>query len=178
MANNPLDGPRRSASATSFQQGFNIGKNADLDRYADPDERRLQLLDGRPGVHGKHTSKAGLEFNRVSDYVNNLYDGNGNYSYDYSLRFHRRLSACHRRGSWAALTSHTRRFITATGRPSAIRRARSPRASMRAMLPTTGAVLPNLTLTLGARYEYEYVPPIPSPTPETRRWFGLRDHHI
>ncbi len=61
--------------------------NPDLSRYADPDERRLQLLDGLTWSHGKHVSKAGLEYNKVSDYVNNLYNGNGSYSYDYTYNF-------------------------------------------------------------------------------------------
>ena len=34
-------------------------------------------------THGQHVSKFGLEYNKVSDYDNNLYNGNGSYSYDW-----------------------------------------------------------------------------------------------
>jgi hypothetical protein len=32
-------------------------------------------------------SKFGLEYNKVSDYDNNLYNGNGSYSYDWTYNF-------------------------------------------------------------------------------------------
>ena len=73
--------------AYNFGSGIYTGANSNLDRIADPDERRLQLLDSVTWTKGKHVAKVGLEFNKVSDYVNNLYNGNGSYSYDYGYTY-------------------------------------------------------------------------------------------
>lgn len=170
LANNSYSRPAEIGIGYEFQQGFNIGKNEDLDRTADPDERRLQLLDGATWVHGKHVFKAGLEFNRVVDYVNNLYDGNGNYSYDYSYDF-------------IADYLHT---ATGLGGPNCLGAAAGTSPCYTPLYYSYGQafgnpigeiatreyagyatddwrLLPNLTLTLGARYEYEYVPSNPFP---------------
>ena len=68
--------------------------------------------------------------NKVSDYTNNLYDGNGNYSFDYSYDYIADyLHANHR--LWAARA--TRISTTATARRSATPSASSRPESMRAM---------------------------------------------
>ena len=56
-------------------------------RFALPDERRLQLKDDVTWSHGKHTFKFGLDYNKVSDYINNLYNGYGTYNFDWAYSF-------------------------------------------------------------------------------------------
>ncbi len=67
--------------------GFDIGRVYFLERRALPNERRMQGLDMVTWSHGRHTTKAGLEVNRVFDYVDNLYEEGGSYSYDYNWDF-------------------------------------------------------------------------------------------
>jgi hypothetical protein len=161
LANNAFLRPAQTTIGYSFQglYGFDIGKNEDLDRQADPEEHRFQVLDGVTWSHGKHTSKAGLEFNRVFDYVNNLYDGNGNYSFDYSYDFvadylHAVLGLG---GSSYSPLYYS--YGQAFGNPS----AEIGTSEYAGYVNDDWRILPSLTLTLGARYEYEYVPANPFP---------------
>jgi hypothetical protein len=174
-------------AAASIQIGYYTstvyaGSNPDLTRYADPDERRLQLLDGLTWTHGKHTAKFGLEYNKVSDYDNNLYNGNGTYSYDWAYTF----------------IADYLNYTTGIGGPIT-KLSGTPAAPAAPNPPCVGAptcydqqyysygqtfgnpaglittreyagyatddwrIAPNLTLTLGVRYEYEYVPQNPFP---------------
>jgi hypothetical protein len=159
LANNAFGKPAEITIGGYFSgsSGFNIGKNEDLDRAADPDERRLQLLDSMTWSHGKHISKAGLEFNHVLDYVNNLYDGNGNYSYDYTYDFiSDYLHATTGLGpaSYQDLYySYGQDFGNPVGEIATREYAGYATDDWR--------IRPNLTLTLGVRYEYEYIPPNP-----------------
>jgi hypothetical protein len=159
LANNSFGRPAEIGIGYEFQEGFNIGKNEDLDRAADPNERRLQLLDGATWSHGKHIAKAGLEFNRVVDYVNNLYDGNGNYSFDYSYDF---ISDYLHATTGLGGTGYTPLYYSygqAFGNPAGEIATRE----YAGYVTDDWRIRPNLTLTLGARYEYEYVPPNPTP---------------
>lgn len=67
--------------------GFDAGTPALFNRYALPDERRLQLKDDMTLSHGMHTMKWGLDYNKVGDYINNLYNGYGTYNYDWAYSF-------------------------------------------------------------------------------------------
>lgn len=159
LANNSFARPADTTIGYEFQQGFDIGKNEDLDRKADPEERRLQLLDGITWSHGKHISKAGLEFNRAADYVNNLYDGNGNYSFDYSYDF---ISDYLHATTGLGGTGYTPLYYSygqAFGNPIGEIATRE----YAGYATDDWRIRPNLTLTLGVRYEYEYVPPNPTP---------------
>ncbi|MGA3011696.1 MAG: TonB-dependent receptor [Terracidiphilus sp.] len=161
LANNAFGRPAEITIGSYFSgsSGFNIGKNEDLDRAADPNEHRLQLLDGATWSHGKHVSKAGLEFNRVVDYVNNLYDGNGNYSYDYSYDFiSDYLHATTGQGP-AGYTDLYYSYGQDFGNPVGEIATRE----YAGYATDDWRIRPNLTLTLGARYEYEYIPPNPFP---------------
>ena len=156
-----------------FSGGFYAGSNPDLTRLADPDERRLQLLDSVTWTHGQHVSKAGLEFNKVSDYVNNLYNGNGSYSYDYSYTFIADYlnavtgiggpvptvaGACSG-GTGTCYNQLYYSFDQGFGNPAGEIATRE----YAGYATDNWRILPDLTLTLGARYEYEFVPPNPYP---------------
>ncbi len=68
-------------------KGFDIGRVYFLERRALPNERRLQGEEMVTWSHGRHVTKAGIELNRVFDYVDNLYQEGGSYSYDNSWSF-------------------------------------------------------------------------------------------
>ena len=157
LANNSFGKPADITIGYEFEQGFDIGKSENFDRKADPDERRLQLLDGATWSHGKHVSKAGLEFNRVVDYVNNLYNGNGYYSYDYAFDF---ISDYLHATTGLGGTGYTDLYYGYSqdfGNPVSEIATRE----YAGYATDDWRIRPNLTLTLGARYEYEYVPPNP-----------------
>jgi hypothetical protein len=154
MANNPFGAAAGTQIGYYLGGGIYAGSNPDLARAADPDERRLQLLDSVTWNHGKHVSKAGLEYNKVSDYVNNLYNGNGSYSFDYPLLF-------------IASYLHLTTGIGGTSFPDLYygysQGFGNPKASIATREYAGYAtddwrLTPKLTLTLGVRYEYEYVP--------------------
>lgn len=159
LSNNAFGKPAETGIGYEFEEGFNIGKNEDLDRAADPEEWRLQLLDSVTWSHGKHTIKTGLEFNHVLDYVNNLYDGNGNYSYDYSYDFIvdylHAVTGLTSANYTPLYYSYGQAFGNAAGEIATREYAGYVNDDWR--------LRPNLTLTLGVRYEYEYVPPNPTP---------------
>jgi len=152
--------------------GFYAGANPDLTRFADPDERRLQLLDAVSWSHGVHTSKFGLEYNKVSDYDNNLYDGNGSYSYDYAYTFiadylnyttgiggpiNTTPSSATTCGGGRCYNQQYYSFGQSFGSPAGLITTRE----YAGYATDDWRATPNLTLTLGVRYEYEYVPPSP-----------------
>ena len=156
-----------------FSGGIYSGSNPDLTRYADPDERRLQLLDAVTWSHGKHTFKAGLEYNKVSDYENNLYNGNGSYSYDWTYNFIADyLNATTGVGGTPCTNAESGNttcynqtyynFTQSYGNPQTVITTRE----YAGYATDDWRILPNLTLTLGVRYEYEYVPPSPTPNPD------------
>ena len=152
----------RAASAQIgyyFNGGIYDGSNEDLPRYADPDERRLQLLDGMTWSWGKHVTKFGLEYNKVSDYDNNLYNGNGSYSYDWTYNYIADYLNATTGIGGPNYTQTYYSFSQGFGTPviSIATREYAGYAT------DDWRVLPNLTLTFGVRYEYEYVPPSPFP---------------
>ena len=149
--------------------GIYAGSNPDLTRKADPDERRLQFLDGLTWTYGKHVAKFGLEYNKVSDYVNNLYNGNGSYSYDYGYTFiadYLNLvtglggpvaTAPGGPGGGSGYYQLYYSYSQAFGNPAGEIATRE----YAGYATDDWRILPNLTLTLGARYDYEYIPPNP-----------------
>jgi hypothetical protein len=159
LANNSFGRPADITIGYEFQQGFDIGKNEDLDRKADPDERRLQLLDGLTWARGNHTIKAGVEYNLATDFVNNLYDGNGNYSFDYSYDF---ISDYLHATTGLGGTGYTPLYYSygqGFGNPIGEIATRE----YAAYGTDDWRIRPNLTLTMGLRYEYEHIPPNPFP---------------
>jgi outer membrane receptor protein involved in Fe transport len=165
MAHNSYGAAAGTQIGYYLNGGVYAGSNPDLARAADPDERRLQLLDGLTWTHGQHVAKAGLEFNKVSDYVNNLYNGNGSYSYDYGYAFIADyLNATTGVGGAPPTTpgvpgyyEQYYSFSQAFGNPAGEIATRE----YAGYVTDDWRILPDLTLTLGLRYEYEYIPPNP-----------------
>ncbi len=145
--------------------GFDIGTPLTLQRRALPDERRIQASDGYTWAHGKNTTKAGLEFNRVFDFIDNLYNENGSYSEDTATPSSPTTST----PPAASAAPATAQPTTSSTRASAPGPAKSPPPTTPATSPTTGAPPPRLTLTAGVRYEYEYIPANPYANYRNRR---------
>jgi len=62
--------------------GFEFGTPTFLDRSSFPDERRWQFADTVTWIAGRHTIKFGVDINRVTDDIENLFRGAGSYSYN------------------------------------------------------------------------------------------------
>ncbi len=136
---------------------YYVGANPDLSRIADPDERRLQLLDGVTWSIGKHTAKFGLEYNKVSDYDNQVYNGNGSYSYDWTYNFIADYLHTTTGIGGANYQPTYYDYSQGLGNPTISLATRE----YAGYATDDWRILPNLTLTLGVRYEYQYVPPNP-----------------
>ena len=70
---------------------FSFGLATFLQRYALPDERRLQFVDNYSIVAGHHAFKFGGEANRVHDYIDNPTQFGGTYTYPNVLALGRDL---------------------------------------------------------------------------------------
>lgn len=164
------------------QGGFDIGTSSIQSRFALPDERRLQFRDDVTWSHGKHTSKFGVDYNKVSDYINNLYNGYGNYFYDWSYSFigdylHATTglggNAVNGVGGYANAntaaggTANYGLFTAGQGVTVPVVAGKPDNVGASGLLVTREyagyatddwRITPRLTLTLGVRYEYEYVP--------------------
>jgi hypothetical protein len=70
---------------------FSFGRATFLQRYALPDERRVQFVDNFSYIRGRHAFKFGGEANRVHDYINNPTQFGGTYTYPSTLALGRDL---------------------------------------------------------------------------------------
>ncbi len=142
--------------------GFDIGRVYFLERRALPNERRMQGENMVSWVHGKNVTKAGLEVNRVFDFVDNLYQEGGSYSYDYPGDFIADYLHATTQLTGPSYTPQYFSFSQGFGNP----RLELATTDYAGFITNDWRVTPRLTLTAGARYEYEYVPnnPVPNTT--------------
>jgi hypothetical protein len=138
---------------------FRAGKYSTFDSNANPNERRIQGEDILTWSHGKHTTKAGVDVNRVFDYVSQLYDESGDYRFPYSWNFIADYEHAATGIGGTNYASNFTSFIQGFGNPS----SNIATTDYAGFLTDDWRILPHLTLTLGLRYEYEYLPPNPYP---------------
>ncbi|SNS75169.1 TonB-dependent Receptor Plug Domain [Granulicella rosea] len=153
LANNQFNRPPDVSIGYDYDAaGFDIGKPLSLERKALPDERRIQGSDGFTWAHGKNTTKAGLDFNRVNDYISNLYNENGSYSEDSGPDF--MADYFHAVNGLSYFGPNYYQFSQGFGTPS----GEIATTDYAGYLTNDWRILPRLTLTAGVRYEYEYIP--------------------
>jgi len=93
FANPPLPGEPLDANgyspetAISGAASFDWGQPYYTQRYAYPDERRIQVADTASWAFGKHLLKFGIDFNHVNDLINFLNTGGGEYYYNNRVDF-------------------------------------------------------------------------------------------
>src|SRR5262249_14653071 len=68
---------------------FSFGRATFLQRFALPDERRLQFVDNFSWIAGRHGIKVGTEWNRAYDIIDNPAQFNGVFTYSSALNFGR-----------------------------------------------------------------------------------------
>jgi hypothetical protein len=140
-------------------QGFDIGRPYFMERRALPNEGRTQGEDMVTWSHGKHTMKAGIEVNRVMDFIDNLYEEGGSYSYDYNWDFIADYLHATTLIGGTGYTPNYYSFSQGFGNP----RAEISTTDYAGFATDDWRITPKLTLTLGIRYEYQYVPVNPVP---------------
>ena len=67
--------------AFSLNGLFAYGETLALPRPKFPDEHRIEAFDVYTFTHGKHTVKAGVDLNFIHEQLQNLFQGDGSYSY-------------------------------------------------------------------------------------------------
>ena len=134
--------------------GFDIGRTYFLERRALPNERRMQGEEMATWTHGKHVFKAGVEVNRVFDFIDNLYEEGGSYSYDYNWDFIADYLHATTGVGGAGYQQQYYSFSQGFGNP----RLNLATTDYAGFVTDDWRVSPRLTLSLGVRYEYEYIP--------------------
>lgn len=151
------------ASATSLFQGmlgdtyfsgggasYNIGLPYTLNRYAYPDERKVQVGNSTSIAHGKHTFKFGGDFLRTHDLMNSLFEAGGDYSYS-------------SRQNWIidytnALKGKPSRNYSSYAQGIGVPSWKFNTYEYAGFFNDDFRVSPRLTLNLGVRYEYQQLP--------------------
>ncbi len=135
-------------------KGFDIGRVYFLERRALPNERRIQGEEMATWSHGKQVTKAGVEINRVFDFVDNLYQEGGSYSYDYNWDFIADYLHATTGLGGSGYKPQYYSFSQGFGNP----RLELATTDYAGFVTDDWRIFPNLTLTAGVRYEYEYIP--------------------
>ncbi len=144
--------------------GFNLGAPYYSFRYAYPDERKWQIGDTASLLLGKHNLKFGEDFVHNFDLQNNLYQGNGAYTYSSSIvnYFSDLLSkgaTCNATGSgvgsaaqgfYPCYNSFSQGFGPSTFQLST--------QDYGVFVQDDWKATPRLSLNLGVRYDYEHLP--------------------
>jgi Carboxypeptidase regulatory-like domain len=144
--------------------GFNLGAPYYSFRFAYPDERKWQIGDTASYLLGKHNLKFGADLVHNFDLQNNLYQGNGAYTYSSSIvnYFSDLLSkgrTCNNTGSgvgsasngfYSCYNSFTQGFGPAVFQLSTL--------DTGYFVQDDWKLTPRLTLNLGVRYDYESLP--------------------
>lgn len=153
------------ASISSSQGGFNAGSPYYSYRTANPDERKWQIGDTASYLLGRHTIRFGTDILHNYDLQNNLYQSNGSFSYSSPTLF--LADILKPGGACTARTGSGTPSLSATGTAgcfSSLNQGFGGTTFDLATLDTAYFIqddwkpLPNLTVNLGVRYDYEALP--------------------
>jgi hypothetical protein len=165
-----------SASLTNIAS---YGETSALPRPAFPDEHRIQISDNLSIVKGTHVLKFGADVNFIHELLVNLFQGDGNYSYNGTTAF----AGCPAGPNatfcrWVADAVGANVGDTFTGKHyGAFTQVNDPITHVGkddfydndfgAYLEDTWKIRPRLTLNLGVRYDLQHVPAPPQPNTAT-----------
>ncbi|HLL16795.1 MAG TPA: TonB-dependent receptor [Pyrinomonadaceae bacterium] len=147
--------------------GLQFGTPTFLDRFANPDEKRVQFANTMTLTKGSHTLRYGFDFNHVNDLLDNLVNQNGAYSYanssDFIIDYTNARQAGALRAAGVVCATSTRlagKCYNTTGftqgfGPTAFEIATDDYSFF---IQDDWRAAPRLTLNLGLRYEYEKLP--------------------
>jgi hypothetical protein len=124
-----------------------------------PSENRYQIVDNFSLTHGAHSLKFGVDFSTTQDWMNQLFNANGGYSYSNLTNFARDFNGGTFNSGVRNYTSFTQNF----GNP--IQNIRTSDINFYAQ--DTWKLTSRLTLNYGLRYEKTF---IPQPTITNSDW--------
>lgn len=138
-------------------EGFTFGTLGSLNKPQYPKETRQQFVNATTWIHHKHAIKFGYDYNHVADAINGLNNQNGAYSYASLLDFTSDMLApdrCDGTTTGAGNYPCYSRFEQAVG-PSVWQFETEDYA---AFVADEWKITRRITLSVGARYEYEDLP--------------------
>lgn len=135
--------------------GVNIGIPNYLPRI-NPSENRYQVADTLTMTRGKHTLKFGFDFSDTEDYINNMLNRFGSYTYGNITAFAQDFSGNN------AGARNFQRYTQTFGNPVSNFRTRD----VAFFAQDQFRIKPNLTLNIGVRYDYAALPTPPLTNPD------------
>ena len=174
-----FDSTNSGGPSASILNIASYGETSALPRPAFPDEHRNQISDNFSIVKGKHELKMGADVNFIHELLINLFQGDGNYSYNSTAAF----AGCPAGANatfcrWAADVVGADVGDTLTGKHYAtFTQVNDPithvgkddfyNNDLGLYLEDTWRLKPKLTLNLGVRYDLQHVPKPPQPNTAT-----------
>jgi hypothetical protein len=174
-----FDSTNSGGPSASLLNIFSYGETSALPRPAFPDEHRNQFSDNFSLAHGSHLFKMGVDINLIHELLVNLFQGDGNYSYNSTTAF----AGCPAGANatfcrWAADATGTDVGDGLTGMHySSFTQVNDPithvgkddflNNDLGLYFEDTWKVRPSLTLNLGVRYDIQMVPQPQQPNTAT-----------
>jgi hypothetical protein len=174
-----FDSTNSGGPSASLLNIFSYGETSALPRPAFPDEHRNQFSDNFSLAKGPHVFKMGVDINIVHELLINLFQGDGNYSYNATTAF----AGCPAGANatfcrWVADATGTNLGDGLTGQHySSFTQVNDPithvgkddflNNDLGLYFEDTWKVKPSLTLNLGMRYDIQMVPQPPQPNTAT-----------
>jgi len=115
-----------------------------------PSQNRYQIVDNLSWVSGAHTAKFGMDFSTTQDWMNQLYNGNGSYSYSNLTNFAKDFNG----GAFNSGLRSYSNFQQAFGNP--IQDIRTTDINLYAQ--DTWKISQRVTFNYGVRYEKSWLP--------------------
>ena len=152
---NPLGLP----PGVSITNGFTFGVPNFLQRSKFPDERRTQIADTMTWSHGKHNFKYGIDFSRVNDNSQNLFNGFGTYSYSSLVNYFTDLNMANGcRGTVNGVTNTPVPCYTNFSQGLGLTGLAFDTNDYSLFFADDWKIMQRLTLSLGVRWEYQQLP--------------------
>jgi outer membrane receptor for ferrienterochelin and colicin len=148
--------PKETGGAYIAVAGSTVGAAQAYPRTY-PSENRFQLVDNYSWTKGAHATKFGVDWQTTEDWMNQLFNANGGYSYSNLANFALDFNG----GAFGSSTPHYTSFTQTFGNP--IHSLRTSDINFYAQ--DTWKVTERLTLGYGVRYEKTFIPQPTSPDP-------------
>jgi len=174
-----FDSTNSAGPSASILNIASYGETSALPRPAFPDEHRNQVSDNLSIVKGTHVLKMGVDMNFIHELLVNLFQGDGNYSYNSTTAF----AGCPTGPNatfcrWVAdavgadvgdgLTGkHYASFTQVNDPITHVGKDDFYNNDFGAYFEDTWKLRPRLTLNLGVRYDLQHVPAPPKPNTAT-----------
>jgi hypothetical protein len=174
-----FDSTNSPGPSVSLLNLASYGETSALPRPAFPDEHRIQLSDNFSIAKGAHSLKMGVDVNFIHELLVNLFQGDGNYSYNGTTSFNGCAAGANATFCrWAAdvvganvgdgLTGkHYATFTQVNDPITHVGKDDFYNNDFGAYFEDTWKLRPSLTLNLGVRYDLQHVPAPAKPNTAT-----------